>query len=141
MCVCWLIFVICMYIFRCMLLSVYCVACCATSGVKPSGTVPVKVGKTVSHFHSPLFLNSFSCAPQQGSLLHFTSYKIHPHPLFCCVPALIRKLFPADMGVNLARNGEKCISLVATFQEQPSYFMPSFSFFFSPCPLTQSLLI
>lgn len=51
--------------------------------------------------------NSFSCTSQQGSLLHFTSYKIHPLLLFFRMSALNRKLLYADTEINLARNGEK----------------------------------
>lgn len=56
-------------------------------------------------FH--LSLNSSSCTPQQGSLLHLTSYKMHFLPFFCCMLALNRKLLCADIGVKLGHNGEK----------------------------------
>lgn len=106
-CVCLLIFIH-MYLFRCKHVSVFSGACCTTPGlwVKPSRTVPVKM-RNAPCFYPPLFLHSFSFTLQKGSLLHFTSYKIHPPPLCCRMPALNRKLFPADMGVNLAHNREK----------------------------------
>lgn len=127
----------------CLHLSVCCIVCCTTSGlgVKPSRMVPVEMENS-PYFHSPLFLNSFSCTPQQGSLLYFTSYKIHPPPLFCRMPALNRKLFPADMGVNLARNGGKSAFLWwLHFKSNPATSCPHFFSFFHVLLLSLSIFL
>lgn len=123
-------------------LSVCCIACYTNSsfGVKPSGTAKLENSPSIPFL---LFLSSFSCTPQQGSLLHFTSYKIHPPPLLCCLPALYRKLFPADMGVCLARNGGKKVHFSSGYilrAAQLLHALVFFSLFFS-CPPAQSLLI
>lgn len=52
--------------------------------------------------HTPPTLSvhqEFSCTFQQGSLLHFSSYKMHLLALFWCILALNLKLFSADMEV------------------------------------------
>lgn len=109
-------------------LSVCCIACYTNSsfGVKPSGTAKLENSPSIPFL---LFLSSFSCTPQQGSLLHFTSYKIHPPPLLCCLPALYRKLFPADMGVCLARNGGKKVHFSSGYILRAAQLLHALVFF------------
>lgn len=66
---------------------------------------------------------------------------MHPPPLFCRMPALNRKLFPADMGVNLARNGEKVHFSGGYILRATQLLHAPIFFFFSSCPLAQSLHI
>lgn len=90
------------------------------------------------HFHPCVLFSSWSCTPQQGSLLHLTSYKIHPPPLFWFMPALNRKLFSADINVNLAPNGGKSAFLWwLHLKSHPAPSCPHFIFFYlSSCSVS-----
>lgn len=107
---------------------------------------PSRIAKTENspYFLFFLCLNSFSCTPS-GFILVFHLMQYTSPLLSCCLPALNRKLFSADLGEILPIMGKKCISLMAPFLRDTrlphaliSFFLSlllSLSFFFLPLVL------